>query len=309
MELADHLGVDGRRAFDRCGYLFVADREETLAQLAANVSVQQQAGVPSTLLTGDELGGSSPASGCRRRGRRARTAPRTATSTARGRWSPHSPTQRRGAARRFERSQVISIGRDGAGWRLETQDGRRARRGASRGCRRVGRRRALVAPLGVALPIVREPRFLLLGEPRAERAARSARDRRRPRRRREAARRRTAARERPARGRGPEDRSRTAGATTSATGLERLLPALAEEPLPTRRRGRLRHDAGRPADRRRGRRRALGRSRLQRPRLHGRAEHRAGSSRRGSAATPCRLARGGPRSTAFATRRRDTQVI
>ncbi len=46
-DLSERLGVPVAARFDACGYLFLADTEETLGRLAANVSVQQEAGVPS----------------------------------------------------------------------------------------------------------------------------------------------------------------------------------------------------------------------------------------------------------------------
>ena len=167
MELTDRLGVGVDAVFDACGYLFLADNAETIAQLEANVRVQQRAGVPSTLLTGDEAGALVPglqvdgvagAAYCGEDGYFDR--PRAVVAAF------AEAARVRGA--RFERSQVISISRDGAGWRLETDGGRRAP------VERLVVAAAadstwLVAPLGVNLPIEREPRFLLLGEPRSER--------------------------------------------------------------------------------------------------------------------------------------------
>ncbi len=73
-----------------------------------------------------------------------------------------------------------------------------------------------------------------------------------------------------------------------------LLPMLEYASLPLVVDGRLRHDARRPADRGRGRRRPVGRRRLQRPRLHDRAERRPPRRRprrrrdhRRRGATPC----------------------
>ena len=229
MQLADHLGIEVDASFDACGYLFLADRDETLMQLGANVRVQQQAGVPSTLLTSDEVGALVPglrsegvagASYCAEDGYFDRPQAVVAAFA--------DAARARGA--RFERSQVISIGRDGGGWRLETQDGRLAP--VERLVVAAATETAhLVAPLGVALPIEREDRFLLLGEPRRERlldplviavdrglAAKQLADGRLL----------------------ASDLRATGDPETEADrwrdnvrhGLERLFPALAEEPLP-----------------------------------------------------------------------------
>src|SRR5262249_28661574 len=49
--LATYADVEG---FQRCGYLFLAHSERTLAQLAANVAVQNAEGVPSRIVSPDE---------------------------------------------------------------------------------------------------------------------------------------------------------------------------------------------------------------------------------------------------------------
>ena len=243
-----------------------------MAQLEANVRVQHRAGVPSTLLTSDEVGALVPglraegvagASYCGEDGYFDRPQSVVAAFAEAARV--------RGA--RFERSQVISIARDGAGWRLETE-GVRPTPVEQLVVAAAAETARLVAPLEVDLPIEREPRFLLLGEPRSERlldplviavdrglAAKQLADGR------------LLASDLHATG-DPETEADRWRANVRRE-LERLLPALAEEALPTVVQGDLRHDAGRTADRRRGRRRALGRRRLQRPRLHGRTEHGA----------------------------------
>jgi sarcosine oxidase subunit beta len=167
LELEERLGVHVGAAFDACGYLFLADREGSLAQLEANVRVQREAGVPSTMLTVDEVGALVPAlrtegvagaSYCGEDGYFDRPQAVVAAFA--------EAARARGA--RFERADVISIGRDGGGWRLETAAGpappveRLVVAAAAETTR-------LVAPLEIALPITREPRFLFLGEPSGER--------------------------------------------------------------------------------------------------------------------------------------------
>src|SRR5471030_3287573 len=51
VDLSRQLGVAVAAQFDPCGYLFLADTAETRGRLAANVAVQQEADVPSRLLT------------------------------------------------------------------------------------------------------------------------------------------------------------------------------------------------------------------------------------------------------------------
>jgi sarcosine oxidase, subunit beta len=167
MELTDRLGVEVDAVFDACGYLFLADSAETMAQLDANVRVQHRAGVPSTLLTGDEVGALVPglradgvagASYCGEDGYFDRPQAVVAAFA--------EAARARGA--RFERSRVVSIARDGAGWCLETEGGRTTpvQQLVVAAAAETAR---LVAPLQVDLPIEHEPRFLLLGEPRSER--------------------------------------------------------------------------------------------------------------------------------------------
>jgi sarcosine oxidase subunit beta len=50
----EHLESAVPLGFRRCGYLFLAHSDETLARLAANVSVQNDAGVPSRIVSADE---------------------------------------------------------------------------------------------------------------------------------------------------------------------------------------------------------------------------------------------------------------
>ena len=167
LALGARLGLPVDASFDACGYLFLADRDETLAQLEANVRVQHTAGVPSEILTADEAAGLVPglhvdgvvgASYCAEDGYFDRPQAVVAAFA--------EAARARGA--RFVPLQVSSIARDGAGWRLASADGEHAQVEqlvVAAGAETVG----LVAPLDLRLPIAREPRFLLLGEPRADR--------------------------------------------------------------------------------------------------------------------------------------------
>jgi sarcosine oxidase subunit beta len=164
--LAERLGVPVEARFDPCGYLFLADRPETLAQLEANVAIQQRADVPSTLLGAADIEALAP-------GLRVENVAGGAYCGEDGYFDrPQAvvaafadAASRLGA--RIELAEVRAVSPDGGGWRVETAYGGHRSEivvvAASTDTVR------LVAPLGVELPIVREPRYLLLGEPRAER--------------------------------------------------------------------------------------------------------------------------------------------
>jgi len=164
--LPERLGVPVDARFDPCGYFFLADRAETLAQLEANVAIQHRAGVPSELLSpaqieelvpGLRTGGAAGGSYCAEDGYFDR--PRAVVAAF------ADAARRLGAA--IEQGDVRSIEPDGAGWRVNTSAGTHASDTAvvAASTETAG----LVAPLGIDLPIAHEPRYLLLSEPRAER--------------------------------------------------------------------------------------------------------------------------------------------
>ncbi|HST17530.1 MAG TPA: FAD-binding oxidoreductase [Gaiellaceae bacterium] len=165
-ELADRLGVEIDARFDRCDYVFVADREESLAQLAANVEVQREAGVPSELLgpaalerlvpglRGDAVAGGAH---CAEDGYFDRPQAVVAAFAA--------AAKGRGAT--VERAFVRELTRDGGGWRIVCDGTTGAVDTVVVAASDDSAR--LVAPLGRSLPIVREPRFLFFGEPRTNR--------------------------------------------------------------------------------------------------------------------------------------------
>jgi sarcosine oxidase subunit beta len=164
--LAERLGVAVHARFDPCGYLFVADTHQTLAELAANVAVQREAGVPSRLVTpaeATELVPSLRADGflgaahCGEDGYfdrpQAVVAAFAAAAVAGG--------------ARIEVAEATGITRDGAGWRLETRRG-----DMSSDCVIVaaaGGSVPLLAPLGFELPVVDEARHLFRSDPLAGR--------------------------------------------------------------------------------------------------------------------------------------------
>ncbi|HEV7639774.1 MAG TPA: FAD-binding oxidoreductase [Gaiellaceae bacterium] len=151
----------------RCGYAFLAHSEERLAQLRTAVSVQNAAGIPSTLLTPDEAAAIVPglatdelagASWCGEDGYFDR--PQSVVEAfAQAAWA-------RGAELRV--ADVVSIAPDGGGWTLTLRDGSSIVTGhvvLAAGCDTA----ALAATAGVDLPIEREARHLFYSEPIADR--------------------------------------------------------------------------------------------------------------------------------------------
>jgi sarcosine oxidase subunit beta len=134
--------------FRACGYLFVAHTEATLAQLAANVVVQNAEGVPSRLVTPEEAAGLVP-------GLRADAIMGAAWCEEDGYFDrPQSVVEAFGRGLDIRIGAVDSLEPKLAGTVVvaagaETAD--------------------LLRPLGVELPIEREDRFLFLSEPVRER--------------------------------------------------------------------------------------------------------------------------------------------
>lgn len=164
--LDERLGAAVGARFDRCDYVFVAHRETTLAQLAANVAIQHEAGVPSELLNPDSLEALGP-------GLRADAVVGGAHCAEDGYFDrPQAvvaafadAARRLGAS--FELARVHRLERDGGGWRMIGDSGALAvdvvvvAAGAETP--------ALVIAHGGPLPIAREPRYLFLGAPHSER--------------------------------------------------------------------------------------------------------------------------------------------
>jgi sarcosine oxidase subunit beta len=166
-ELRDRLDVDVPVRFSECGYLFVAHGEERLGQLRQSVELQNEAGVPSRLVDAAEA---------------AELVPGLETAElAGGSWCAEdgyfdnaqsvveafaAAAQQRGA--QLAIADVVSLDRDGAGWRVVLRDGRTIE--ASDVVLATGYDTpALLRPLGVELPIEREARHLFFSDPVAER--------------------------------------------------------------------------------------------------------------------------------------------
>lgn len=160
--LAERLGGALNARLDRCGYLFLAHSQEELTRLAAAVALQNELGIPSTLLdpgqTAELVEGLDPArvagaSFCSEDGYvdRPQTVVEAFAAAARA----------RGAT--VARGEVVRVQPNGSGWRLELADGGSLLAEAvvlAAGYDTP----ALVAPLGLDLPIRKEPRYLFLSD-------------------------------------------------------------------------------------------------------------------------------------------------
>lgn len=160
--LGERLGSALNARLDHCGYLFLAHSQEELDRLAAAVALQNELGIPSTLLdpgqTADLVEGLDPAlvtgaSFCSEDGYvdRPQAVVEAFAAAARA----------RGAT--VARCEVVRVQPDGSGWRLELADGGSLLAEAvvlAAGYDTPG----LVAPLGLDLPIRKEPRYLFLSD-------------------------------------------------------------------------------------------------------------------------------------------------
>ena len=166
-EIDDLLHPTVEPRLDRCGYLFLAEADEELAVLTERVAIQNAAGVPSELLGPERVGEIAPgiaavslagAAYCREDGYFDR--PQAVVAG----FSQAAQQLGVGVTTEF----VTTISRDGGGWRLRFADG------SSRLAEHVvvaaaHASAALLAPLGVALPIEEEARYLFYSDPVRER--------------------------------------------------------------------------------------------------------------------------------------------
>lgn len=141
----------------RGGYLFVAQTESTLRRLGANVRLQNEEGIPSRVVTADEAAELVPGL--------------QGDTTVGGAWCgedgyfdrPQAVVEAFARALDVRRAEVRSLVRDGTGWSVEGEPADAVVLAAG------FETRALVAPLGVELPLVAEDRYLFLSEPIRER--------------------------------------------------------------------------------------------------------------------------------------------
>lgn len=148
--------------FTRCGYLFLAHSEQALTRLRVNAEVQATAGVPSRVVDPAEAG---------------RLVPGLVTDSLTGAaWCaedgyvdrPQAMVEALARGTRVEIADVLDLRREGGSWRLSLRDGSDTRARTVVVAAGVDSP-ALLAPLGVTLPIERESRWLFLSEPIRER--------------------------------------------------------------------------------------------------------------------------------------------
>lgn len=166
-ELGERLRPQADPVFRACGYLFLAHRPETLASLRRDVALQNELGVLSRIATPEEAAALAPglatdgllgASWCGEDGYFDR--PREVVEAFAG------AARRLGVA--VELREAAALERQGGGWSLRFRDGSAVDARAVVLAAGVDTP-DLVRPLGIGLPIEREPRRLLLGGPIAER--------------------------------------------------------------------------------------------------------------------------------------------
>lgn len=146
----------------RCGYLFVAQSDRSLAALADGVRLQNEEGVPSRVVTPGDAAALVP--------------DLQAESLVGGAWCgedgyfdrPQSVVEAFARHAQVRPGDVVALRPDGAAWELELSGGERVHAGAVVVAAGVGSV-PLLAPLGVELPIVPEDRYLFLSEPISER--------------------------------------------------------------------------------------------------------------------------------------------
>ena len=144
-------------AFARCGYLFVAETEATLARLAANVVLQNDEGIDSRIVRPHEAGELVPGL--------------DTTVVAGGAWCaedgyfdrPQAVVEAFARDVDVRHGTVETIERDGSGWSVGpvTADAVVVAAGTDTA--------ALLAPLGIDMPIVAEERYLFFSDPIRER--------------------------------------------------------------------------------------------------------------------------------------------
>jgi glycine/D-amino acid oxidase-like deaminating enzyme len=147
---------------DHCGYLFVATEEDSLRQLRANITLQHEVGIPSRLLTPDEAATVVPSLNPERILGAAFCAEDGYFDRPQAVVEAFAEIVARSGGK-IELSGVCSLARDGGGWLLSLDNGRRHTTDTvivAAGYDSA----ALVAPLGHELPISKEPRYLFYSD-------------------------------------------------------------------------------------------------------------------------------------------------
>jgi glycine/D-amino acid oxidase-like deaminating enzyme len=158
----EHLNGPVELRFTPCGYLFLAHSERALARLRANADVQAAAGVPSRVVDAGEAG---------------RIVPGLVTDGVTGAgWCaedgyvdrPQAVIEALARGTPIKIGDVVDLRREAGSWRLSLRDGSAAHAGRVVVAAGVDSP-DLLAPLGVALPVERESRWLFLSDPIRER--------------------------------------------------------------------------------------------------------------------------------------------
>jgi sarcosine oxidase subunit beta len=157
-ELDDRLGRPAGARLDACGYLFLAHRDETLAELSAHVALQNELGIASAILAPDELAELVPGL--------------DASSAVGASWNgddgyvdrPQAVVEAFAADARVEIADVRRLRRDGTAWRIETTAGT-----THAGAVVVAAGWETRALVDAPLPIEPEARHLYLSNPIGER--------------------------------------------------------------------------------------------------------------------------------------------
>ncbi len=166
-QIDKNLEPSGKPKLDRCGYIFVADSEDELAGLDANVRLQNDLGIPSLLVTANEAAELVPglltdgivgAAYCGIDGYFDKPQAVVEGFAA--------AAQRAGAT--VELAEVAGLAPDGNGWHLSLATGSELTGGQVVVAAGYGSP-SLLRPLGVELPIEKEARYLFFSEPIRER--------------------------------------------------------------------------------------------------------------------------------------------
>jgi sarcosine oxidase subunit beta len=166
-DVTERLQARARPVLEQCGYAFLAESEESLARLAANVELQNELGIPSRIATPAEVEELVPGL--------------VGDTLAGAAWCGEDGyfDQPQGVVEAFAEAAtrsgvelmigtVESVSQDGEGWSLQLADGTAVRAGqvvVAAGADSV----SIVRPLGLSLPIEKQRRYLFLSDPIRER--------------------------------------------------------------------------------------------------------------------------------------------
>ncbi len=156
-EVNQHLAPRVPLELRACGYLFVAESDDTLERLRTNVDLQNEEGVPSRVLTPEEAAALVP-------GLEAGPLAGAAWCAEDGYFDrPQAVVEAFAEGLDIHRADIARLRRDGSGWIVGPLAAEAVVVAAGVDTP------ALLAPLGIELPIAREDRHLFFSEPIRER--------------------------------------------------------------------------------------------------------------------------------------------